>query len=81
VSDRRVRHRKRGTTYDVLGVAEAQVSKFGRSDFPATGRLIGDGDRIVVYRGEDGKLWCRFEDEFNDGRFEVLAAQEDSTSE
>lgn len=70
---KRVRHVKRGSTYDVIGVAEAQVSKTGRSDFPATARLIGDGDRIVVYKADsDGKLWCRFEDEFLDGRFEVV---------
>lgn len=62
-------HLKRGSTYRVIGEAEAQVSVAGRSDFPATARLIGDGDKLTVYQGEDGKLWVRFSDEFNDGRF------------
>lgn len=59
----RVRHVKRGTEYEVLGEAEAQVSTVG-------GRVLGDYDKLTVYRGSDGKLWCRFTDEMRDGRFE-----------
>jgi len=59
----RVRHKKRGTTYDVI----------------ATGRLQVDGDldmeKVTVYRGEDGQVWVRPEYEFYDGRFEILATE------
>lgn len=67
------RHVVRGTLYEVLGIAEAQVSKGGviRADngVTYTMREIKDGTELVVYRGEGGKLWCRFPDEFSDGRF------------
>lgn len=56
------RHIKRGSTYRVLGEAEAQVAH----DF----RPLRDGDKLTVYQAEDGRLWARFVDEFHDGRFE-----------
>lgn len=68
-----VRHVARGTTYDVLGEAEVQLSK------PTAGAVGGDGyrklregDRLVVYRGKDDRLWARFPDEFRDGRFKDI---------
>jgi len=65
---RRVRHKVRGTTYDVLGEGEAQVS-IGVNN----SRRLVEGDTMTVYRCvETGKLWLRFPDEFDDGRFEVL---------
>ncbi|NTA34367.1 hypothetical protein G6K96_21785 [Agrobacterium vitis] len=58
----RYRHKKRGTEYSVI----------------ARGRLQVDGDldneKIVIYRGDDGQTWGRPEYEFNDGRFEQIAA-------
>ena len=66
----RVRHKVRGTKYDVLGEGEIQISgglyAFGLA------RLVLEGDKLVVYRGEDGKIWLRFPDEFHDGRFEEV---------
>ena len=57
-----VRHKKRGTTYDVI----------------AKGRFQVDGDldmeKVTVYRGQDGQVWVRPDYEFNDGRFEVISA-------
>jgi len=82
----RVRHVKRGTEYEVLGEAEAQVSKGTHSVWPkgiafhvdaesVPGRLLSDGWEITVYRCvTTGKLWCRFTDEFRDGRFVPAAA-------
>ena len=55
----RYRHKKRGTVYEVIGEAELQTN---------TDNLV-DGSQMMVYRGEDGKLWCRHYDEFHDGRF------------
>ena len=60
----RVRHRKRGSTYAVVGTAGLQSSS----------GAIGEGEHLVVYRGEDGDLWARPEREFRDGRFETIAA-------
>lgn len=56
---RRVRHVKRGTKYDVIGEAELQMA-----------RDLADGATMIVYRGDDGRLWVREEGEFEDGRFE-----------
>jgi hypothetical protein len=55
------RHRRRGSYYRKLGVAEVQCSQ-----------PIKEGDPLVVYAGEDGKLWARPQAEFEDGRFEEL---------
>ncbi|WP_293862380.1 hypothetical protein [uncultured Alsobacter sp.] len=66
----RVRHLKRGTVYEVIGEAEAQVA--GPPNTPpgiAWSRQLTEGHKLTVYRGEDGRLWARFSDEFNDGRF------------
>jgi hypothetical protein len=59
----RWRHKKRGTTYEEIGRAKLQASDTGG---------MGDHHPMVVYRGEDGQLWVRPEDEFEDGRFERL---------
>ncbi len=60
--ERRFRHKKRGTVYSLIGEAELQAS----SD------LLCDGSEMVIYRGEDGKVWARQIDEFHDGRFEEI---------
>lgn len=63
----RARHKVRGGTYEVLGEANLQCS---------ANRDI-DNQQVIVYRGEDGKLFVRGVAEFNDGRFEHLPAQPD----
>ena len=60
------RHVKRGTLYTEIGRAELQ---------DATGSVV-EGCSLVVYRGTDGRLWARQEDEFEDGRFEAAASPE-----
>jgi hypothetical protein len=54
-------HVKRGTVYEIVGSASLQMS----AD-------LVDGSDLVVYRGEDGKLWAREEGEFTDGRFTLV---------
>ena len=59
----RFRHKKRGTTYAVIGTATVQAS----------GAPIAEAELVVVYRAEsDGALWVRRQSEFHDGRFELL---------
>ena len=73
------RHKKRGSLYRVIGNATAQVSR-GHAFFnPETDDEwvewpLRDGSRLTVYQAENGKLWARFTDEFEDGRFEELPA-------
>lgn len=60
------RHKKRGTVYSIVGVAELQIAT--QNVRPV------EGDRLVIYRSDDGKLWARMEGEFHDGRFEPMGA-------
>lgn len=55
------RHRRRRSTYAVIGTASLQ------SSMPAV-----EGARLTIYRDRDGGLWARPVMEFNDGRFESL---------
>lgn len=57
------RHNKRGSTYRVVGTASLQA-----------GAPVEEPTELVIYQGEDGRLWARPEDEFNDGRFTALSA-------
>lgn len=56
---RAVRHLKRGSVHGVL-TERASV----QSDTP-----IVEGDEVVVYIGEEGRVWIRPPAEFDDGRF------------
>jgi hypothetical protein len=73
----KVRHKARGTLYEVVGDAEAQISVGVMSNrAPNLGRKsrpLYEGDQLTVYRClETNKLWIRFPDEMLDGRFEVV---------
>lgn len=56
------RHKKRGSTYAVVGIGELQC-----------GECSYDGEEIVIYRGDDGRYWVRPRTEFEDGRFEFVS--------
>jgi hypothetical protein len=54
-------HKKRGTTYTLVGEATLQVTESAH-----------DNARLVIYRSTtDGRLWVRPYHEFHDGRFEA----------
>lgn len=58
---KRWRHVKRGTSYTEIGRGELQCSGY-----------FSDGSAMVLYRGDDGKFWCRPVAQFDDGLFEPL---------
>ena len=57
----RVRHKQRGTEYEVLGVAELQIAS----------APVLEGSKLAIYRGEADRLWARAVGEFRDGPFET----------
>ncbi len=76
----RVRHVKHGTEYDVLyrGVRlQISVKRAVAADrgwLPEQALAVGEDEHLVIYRGDNGLLWAREEDEFDDGRFESVLA-------
>jgi hypothetical protein len=77
------RHVKRGSEYMLLGIGKMQTSNWMDEQWshePQSGnppqRTLDpvDMSEVAVYRGEDGKLWVRPREEFEDGRFEALPA-------
>jgi len=60
------RHKKRGSTYTIVGEAELQAEE-----------PLSEGHILTIYRcRETGKLWARNAPEFHDGRFELITACE-----
>ncbi|MFG1340406.1 hypothetical protein [Xanthobacter autotrophicus] len=70
------RHVKRGSFYRVIGEADAQVNEDGMTVGGKGARVLCDGDALIIYEGANGKMWARFPDEFNDGRFVALPGEE-----
>lgn len=63
---KRWRHVKRGTTYTEVARGELQMSFVG---------TVAEGDQLIAYRSEsDGRVWFRFVEEFEDGRFVPVAS-------
>ena len=56
------KHKKRGSSYDILAVCRAQVS----------GKPLMDDDRVVVYANKENMVFVRGFSEFMDGRFEWI---------
>ena len=68
------RHKKRGTEYVLLGYGNMQAA-YWLDGLDDEGRLI-DMRVVAIYRSVDnGALWVRPREEFEDGRFEVLEDQ------
>lgn len=75
----RFRHKKRGTEYVLLGVGKMQSE-----DWIDTNRSMFadsvDMREVAIYRSvDDGSLWVRPREEFEDGRFEHILGKEEGT--
>jgi hypothetical protein len=61
----RVRHKVRGSYYEIIGFATVQ-----------TADALKDDDRVFVYRDIDSdEMYVRKDSEFADGRFELINAK------
>ncbi len=60
------KHLKRGSKYMEMARAELQI---------ATKPPV-EGDHLVIYADDTGKVWARYDVEFEDGRFEQIKASD-----
>jgi hypothetical protein len=74
---RRFKHKKRGTTYEMLGLAKMQISSNTTRAIgliaPVHAASVLESISMVVYRSlHDDTLWIRPESAFFDGRFKEI---------
>jgi len=68
------RHKERGSEYVLIGIGKIKAEDW--FDWP--NKMVAmeavDMREVAIYRSvDDGSLWVRHTEEFNDGRFEVLS--------
>lgn len=67
------RHKKRGSEYVLIGIGKMQAERWCKPIGGDAGPSI-DMEEVAIYRSvDDGSLWVRPREEFDDGRFEPVS--------
>lgn len=67
------RHKKRGSEYELIGYGKMQTEDWWDTSGYDLLEPV-DMKEVAIYRSlDDGSLWVRPREEFEDGRFEVLS--------
>ena len=79
------RHKKRGTEYELIGIGKMQTEDWfkllpGEGEIDSRDLIDADMQEVAVYRSiiDPKEIWVRPREEFEDGRFEVLFAEDAS---
>ena len=71
------RHKKRGTDYALIGYGKMQAEDWFERTPPHGDPASIDMSEVAIYQSvDDGSLWVRPREDFEDGRFEDLASHE-----
>lgn len=76
------RHKKRGTEYELIGFGKMQAEYWEDRQYASTDEFVHgtsvDMHEVAIYRNlsDHNEIWVRPREEFEDGRFDIVFAED-----